>query len=157
MRAPARVRIIGLGNTFGGDDAVGVLAARRLSRLVAGEAEVVEAEMAGLELLDLMQGVDMVVLIDAARTGQPAGTIHRLDASTTPVATPLFAHSTHALNAIEALELARALGRLPGRVLVYGIEVEELGAGRPLSQAVGAALEHVVRQVLADVEATRDA
>lgn len=157
MGAPACIRIIGLGNTFGGDDAVGVLAARRLSGLVAGQAEVVEAEMTGLELLDLMQGADTVVLIDAARTGQPAGTIHRLDASTTPIAAPLFAHSTHALNAVEALELARALGRLPGRVLVYGIEVEELGAGRPLSQAVEAALEQVVRQVLADVEAKRDA
>lgn len=157
MGAPACIRIIGLGNTFGGDDAVGVLAARRLSGLVAGQAEVVEAEMTGLDLLDLMQGADTVVLIDAARTGQPAGTIHRLDASTTPIAAPLFAHSTHALNAVEALELARVLGRLPGRVLVYGIEVEELGAGRPLSQAVEAALEQVVRQVLADVEAKRDA
>ncbi len=157
MGAPARIRIIGLGNTLVGDDAVGVLAARRLSGLVAGRAEVVEAEMTGLELLDLMQGADMVILIDAARTGQPAGTIHRLDASTTPIAASLFAHSTHALNAVEALELARALGRLPGRVLVYGIEAEELGAGRPLSQAVGEALEQVVRQVLADVEVRRDA
>jgi len=157
MGAPARIRIIGLGNTCGGDDAVGVLAARRLGGLVAGRAEVVEAEMAGLELLELMEGADMVILIDAARTGQPAGTIHRLDASTTPVAAPLFAHSTHALNAVEALELARALGRLPDRVLVYGIEVEELSAGRSLSPTVGAALEQVVRRVLAGIEVKRDA
>ncbi|HXF92489.1 MAG TPA: hydrogenase maturation protease [Nitrospiraceae bacterium] len=153
MNPPSRIRIIGLGNAFGGDDAVGLLAARRLGGLVAGRAEVVEAEMAGLELLELMQGVDAVILIDAARTGQPAGTIHRFDASTTPLAAPVFTHSTHALNAVDALELARVLGRLPGRVLVYGIEVEEVGAGRPLSPAVGVALEQVVRQVLAEVEA----
>ncbi len=157
MGTPARLRVIGLGNMFGGDDAVGLLAARRLSGLVAGRVEVVEAEMAGLELLELMQGADLVILIDAAKTGQPAGTIHRFDASTTPVAAPGVAHSTHALNAVEALELARALGRLPGRVLVYGIEIEAVGAGGPLSPAVEAALEQVVRQVLAEVEVEHNA
>ena len=45
------VRIIGVGNLFRGDDAAGVLAARRLKALVGDRAEVIEAELAGLDVL----------------------------------------------------------------------------------------------------------
>lgn len=48
--------------------------------------DVVEAEMAGVEILELMAGARAVMLIDAAREGQAPGTIHRLDASAGPIA-----------------------------------------------------------------------
>jgi hydrogenase maturation protease len=147
------IRIIGLGNAFGGDDAVGLLAARKLKPLLADRAEVVEAELTGVDLLDLMEGADTVILMDAARSAQPAGTIHRLDASAGPLARSLFPHSTHAFNAMDALELGRSLGRLPLFVIVYGIEVSSMEAGRPLSQVVAEALDRVVDRILREVEA----
>ena len=36
--------IIGVGNTFRGDDGVGILAARRLKETVSQQAEIIEAE-----------------------------------------------------------------------------------------------------------------
>jgi hydrogenase maturation protease len=36
----------------------------------------------------------------------------------------------------EAVELARELGRLPGRLVVYGIEGENFEAGEGLTEAV---------------------
>jgi len=50
------IRIIGVGNLFRADDAVGLLAAQRLKGLVQDRAEVIEAELAGLNVLDLMSG-----------------------------------------------------------------------------------------------------
>ena len=146
------VRIIGVGNLFRGDDAAGVLAARRLQALVGDRAEVIEAELAGLDVLDLMAAASTVILIDAARSGRPAGTIHRLDASAGPISADLFPHSTHVLNAVDAIEMGRTLGLLPPRVIVYGLEVGDTTAGNALSPVVAGALDQVVERVLCELE-----
>jgi len=143
----ALLRIIGLGNLLRGDDAVGLLAARRLRERVDDRTEVVEAEMAGVEILELMAGARVVILIDATRSGHAPGTMHRLDAAIGPISQTLFPHSSHALNAADALELARTLGALPPTVIVYGIEVGDTSAGQPLSPQVARALDEVVEQI----------
>lgn len=147
------IRIIGVGNPFRGDDAVGVLAARRLRPLAGDRADVIEAELAGLGVLDLLTDACAVVLIDAAKSGRPAGTIHRLDASDGPISGDLFPHSTHVLNAVDAIEMGRTLGLLPPRVILYGVEAGDTTAGNDLSPAVAAALDQVVVQVMRELEA----
>lgn len=149
---PSPIRIIGLGTELRGDDAVGLLSARRLRALVGDRAEVVEAEMAGVELLELMKGAQVVMLIDAVRSGQLPGTIHRLDASSGPIAPELFPRSTHAVGVADALELARALGVLPPTVIVYGIEVGDTEVGHPLSPEVGHALDKLIQLVLQETD-----
>ncbi len=154
------IRILGLGNVLAGDDGVGILAARRLNArlgkqqadLVEVQVEVIEAELVGLEVLDLMEGADVVMLVDAARSGHPPGTLHRLEVSDGPIGKTLFPHSTHALNAVDALELGRTLGTLPPRVIVFGIEAGTLRAGEALSPEVARALEEVVERLAREVE-----
>lgn len=148
----ATMRVIGLGNELRGDDAVGLLAVRRLRGSVGDRAEVIEAAMVGVELLELMKGAQVVLLIDAARSGRTPGTIHRLDASAGPIAPELFPCSTHAVGVAEAVELARTLGILPAKVIVYAIEVGHTEVGHPLSTQVGHALNEVIKLVLREIE-----
>jgi hydrogenase maturation protease len=146
------IRIIGLGNGMRGDDAVGLLAARRLHQTIGDRAEVIEAEMAGVDLIQLMEGARVVILIDAARSGQSPGTIHRLDASAGPISVRMAPHSSHALGTSEAVELARVMGVLPPRVIVYGIEAGNMEAGQALSSLVAQALDEVMEQVIQECE-----
>lgn len=136
-----------------GDDAVGLLAARRLRQEVGDRAEVIEAEMAGVDIVDLMQGARVAILIDAARSGQRPGLIHRLDASQGSIAVPMRSSSSHALGLSEALELARVLGDLPKTVIVYGVEVGTTEAGLSLSHPVTRALDEVVGLVIQECDA----
>lgn len=148
----AAIRIIGLGNEFRGDDAVGLLAARRLQGVVGDHIEVIEAEMAGVELLELMKGAQVVLLIDAVCSEQAPGKIHRLEASSGPMTPELFPRSTHAVGVAEAVELARTLGVLPSKVIVYGVEAADLEMGHSLSPHVGHALNEVVQLILQETE-----
>lgn len=150
----SHVRVIGIGNEWRGDDAVGLLAARRLHGVLGERAEVVEAGVAGVELLEVMKGAGTVFLIDAVRSGEAPGTIHRLDASAGPVAPALFPRSTHAVGVAEVLELARMLGVLPTKVIVYGIEAGDTEVGHPLSTQVSHVLNEVVQLILKEVEAS---
>jgi hydrogenase maturation protease len=87
-------------------------------------------------------------VIDAVSSGAEPGTVHRFDASRTPLPASLRrASSTHALGLAEAIELGRALDRLPARVIVYGIEGERFEAGAALTPAVAAAVEAVAAAV----------
>ena len=54
-----------------------------------------------------------MILIDAARSGKAPGTVHRLDASASPIGGQVFPRSSHAIGVSEAIELARASDVLP--------------------------------------------
>lgn len=128
-----RKRVVGVGHPRRGDDALGLLAAR-----LAGGTELAD----GAALIEAFEGADAVVVLDAMRSGRPPGTLERFDASSAPLpARRLRPASSHAFGVAEAIELARALGRLPRRLVVIGIEGEsfEAGAEPSASAAEGAA------------------
>lgn len=148
----SNIRIIGVGNEWRGDDAVGLLVARRLRERMGKGVQIIEARQAGINLLDLMGGARVVLLIDGISSGQTPGTIHRLDVSTGPIVQNLACRSTHGVGVLETIELGRTLGRLPETVIIYGIEVAETGWGRSLSPPVEEAEEQVVERIARDVE-----
>jgi hydrogenase maturation protease len=144
------IRVIGVGNLMAGDDAAGLLAARRLRTRLNEGVGVFEAGTRALDVLDLMAGAQVVFLVDAVRSGRPPGAVQRLDAGTGPIAAVASASSTHALSALEALELGRVLGLLPARVIVYGIEAGTLRTGAGLPPAVAEAVDAVAARVAAE-------
>jgi hydrogenase maturation protease len=137
--------VIGLGNEFRHDDAVGLIAARRL-RECGVPAEEHEGDLASL--IDRWKQSDVLILIDAVTSGATPGTLHRLDVSAAPLNRELFQTSTHALGLADAVELSRTLGTLPARVLVFGVEVQDLRAGVGLSPEVEQALPILLEEVL---------
>jgi hydrogenase maturation protease len=138
-----------LGSRYRGDDAVGPLVADRLR---AAGAVVLECDDEPTRLLDAWSGLDLVVIVDAVSSGAAAGTVHRVDPGEGPLPRDLGLASTHAFSVPDALELGRALGRAPRRVIVIGIEGAAFGMGDPVTPAVQAALGGVAALVLAELE-----
>ena len=62
------------------------------------------------------------------------------------------AGGTHALGLAAAVELSRALGTLPTRLAVVGVEVEDLASGSALSGPVRAAVDDAARIALDALE-----
>ena len=145
--------VLGVGNAYRGDDAVGLAVAGRV-RERAPELEVVVCEQEPIQLLDAWAGADLALLVDAVSSGAPPGTVHRLDATAEPVPATVFRGSTHAFGVAEVVELGRALGRLPGRLLVFGVEGAAFSAGDELTPAVAAAVEPLVEELLEEAGCT---
>lgn len=150
-----RTVVIGVGNRIRGDDAAGVLVAEQLRPRVPETVEVVSCNEEPSRLMDAWAGADSVVLVDTVSSGAPAGTLHRFDAGAEAVPARSFGSSTHAIGIAETIELARALGRLPRRVRVYGIEAGGFTTGAELTPAVEAAVAFLVKEVLHDLEEER--
>jgi hydrogenase maturation protease len=157
------IRIIGIGSPFG-DDAAGLIAARRLAVAPPPDTEVIEADRPGATLIELLAGVDAAILIDAAHSGAPTGTLHDLDLHDLPRQTIALV-SSHGLGVIDAVQLACALGHAPtrGRVLAIEVATERVERSdvdiqpRNLSAAVDAAVERAVRRARRWVEQLRTA
>lgn len=132
------MRVIGIGARHRGDDAAGLMVADGLGAFHH------DGEPASL--IEAWNGVDEVVLVDAIRSGRSVGEVVEFDAIAEPL--PLgVCRSTHALGLASAIELARALERLPRRLRVIGIEGAEFGFGADPSPEVVSAVERVVRRL----------
>jgi hydrogenase maturation protease len=138
-----------LGSPFRGDDGVGPAAAERLR---AAGARVLDCADEPTRLLDLWAGLDTVVVVDAIRAGTTPGTLHRVDAGDDPLPRDLRLASTHAMGIADALELGRALGQAPRRVVVLGLEGTSFGIGEVMTPAVAANLDELVASVLRELE-----
>jgi len=144
--------VIGLGNELRGDDAVGLRVARLLSGTLPAEVRVLECEGEPVALLSAWEGHERAVVVDATRSGAEPGTIRRLAAHEGPLPSELRRASTHLLGVADAVELARTLGRLPARTIVYGIEGGVFDAGAELTPPVAAAAELVAESIRHELE-----
>lgn len=134
--------VIGIGNPDRGDDGVGHVVAR----IIGG----VEHNGEATSLLAMLEGADSVWLIDAAESGAPPGTIHRIDC-TTGTALPRRTVSSHGFGVAEAIALARALNMLPQHCIVFAIEAAQFEHRAALSPAVEQAAYEVAEWVLAEL------
>jgi hydrogenase maturation protease len=148
---PLRVLVLGVGNACRGDDAVGLVVARRLQEDPLDGVTIVPTAGEGTALLALWQDADAVVLVDAVCTGASPGTLHRFAGGTQPLPAVLSRASTHAFGVAEAIELARALQQLPPAFVVYGVEGVTFEMGADLSAAVVAVVPQVIAQVRQEV------
>jgi hydrogenase maturation protease len=146
------VLVIGVGNRDRGDDGAGLEVARCLREQGALGARLVERGGDAAELLETMSGADSVILVDAALSGAHPGTVQRIEAHREPLGRALRGASSHGWGVAEAVELARALGRLPRSVVVYAIEGRCFHPGRELSPSVRQAVARVARRVRQEIE-----
>ncbi|MGB6501292.1 MAG: hydrogenase maturation protease [Thermoplasmata archaeon] len=147
--------VIGLGNEHRGDDAAGLLVARRLGPRLVGIARTIELPSEGTRLLDLWDGGGLVVVVDAVSSGRPPGTVHRIEVGADPLRTPLGATSTHGLSIAEAVSLGQVLGRMPRRLIVFGVEGARFLTGTAVSEAVSDAVEGVAEAIEREIRRER--
>lgn len=145
---PPVVVIAGIGNPFRRDDGVGIAVVRRLRGRVPRGVSLSEHSGEGAALIEVWNGAETAILVDAVQSGAPAGTIHRLNAALEVVPRGWFHCSTHAFGVAEAIEVARALGGLPPRLFVIGIEGKDFSAGVGLSAEVEQAAAALVNEWL---------
>lgn len=163
-RAPGAL-VVGIGCTDRGEDGVGPAVAARVAAAVADLAMAdtrVVAHEDPTALLDLLTApespdrpVHTVIVVDAVRADADPGTVQVLDVRPGgPDAPTLAAHlnpgpaGTHGFGLAGAVELARALGRLPDRVWVVGIVAEQFENGAEISQPVLDAMPRATKCVL---------
>lgn len=141
--------VIGLGNPDRADDGIGVAVARRVAEYVPVGVRVAE-NIQPTSLVDAWEPDDEVVIVDAMVSGRAPGSLMIVDATRERLpAGGWGSGGTHAMGLADAVELARALGRMPRWLVVVGIEIDNvLATGDGLSAHAAAARDAAVETVL---------
>jgi hydrogenase maturation protease len=147
------IKIIGIGQSLRGDDAVGLVAVQLWQQRYPNTAErpdvqVELAELPGIGLLNLLEEARVAILVDAVRSGARAGTIHVLSENQLE-AFGSGSGSAHGWGVAETLALGRKItpATLPLKLIVIGIEAGQLTMGELLSPDVKMALSEVARLI----------
>ena len=144
-------RVIGVGNADRGDDAAGLLAVRALSMRLPPGVEVAETDGEPARLIDLLGGVDRVILVDASSARDRPGLVRRLNIEA--VGDARCTTTSHRLGLPDAVLLAAALGIAPEAV-VYTVEGQSFEPGAGVSPEVERGIRIVARQILREVRPT---
>jgi len=150
--------VLGLGNPILTDDGAGIHVVRAAAARISPESSVTfaEASVGGLRLLDMLEGYERVILIDAIQTGDGhPGDVYRLGPDDLQVS--LHSGSTHDLSLSGALALGRGLGMaLPNNedTIILALEAEDvLAFGEACTRAVAGAIPRAVELVLSELGA----
>jgi len=144
--------VIGVGNEFRRDDGAGPAVIARLRDLAPPGVRLVVTDGEPARLVEAWTGAALAVVVDAVRAEPPhPGKIHRFVVDQPRAATGRGA-SSHGLGLDDAIALAAALDRMPGRLIVHAIEAADLTQGPGLSPPVAAAVDTVTRAVLGDLD-----
>jgi hydrogenase maturation protease len=153
MRDGRGVVVIGVGSEYRGDDGAGPAVLGTLSDVVPAGVALVPSDGEPTRLVEAWTGASTAIVVDAVNAGggEP-GALHRLEV--TAGSQPLPAErgtSSHDLGVGSAVALARALDRMPGRLIVHGIEGVDFSQGIAMSPAVAAGIADLTAAVLADI------
>ena len=153
---PARLKgiVIGVGHDDRADDAAGPAVARMVASHLPDGWRAIEHHGDLTRLADLWDGMDEAVIVDAVVSGAPVGTIHHVDLLAEPASRLAGAGSSHGIGLLEAVDLARTLHRLPGRLTLVGVEALESAVGAPMSLEVQCHLPVAAALVLEEARAT---
>jgi hydrogenase maturation protease len=144
--------VIGIGNPDRADDGVGPRVVARLGPLSGARVHTLPRD--AFAIIEAWAGAAAVILIDAAAVIAMPGRVHRIDLAVDQLPCELGLASTHAFGLAEAISLARSLGRLPAKVIVYAIEGVCFEPGAPMSAEVIAAVDQVSQLIAAEVRTT---
>ena len=149
--------VIGVGNPFRRDDGIGQVVIERLRRHAPPGVRLALTDGEPARLLDLWDGTEVAVVIDAVhRHDDPTpGRIHQVTVARSVGREPAAAGS-HGLGLGSAIDLALALDRMPGRLVLLAVEGGDFELGVGVSAPVAAAADRLVDLVLRAVAVAAD-
>lgn len=141
------VIVIGVGNEYRHDDAFGPEVVQQLRAGDLPGVELTTCDGEPTRLIELWSGASTAVVVDAVRVPSPTpGRIHRLSAQH-PATSPTGFANMHATGLGDTVALARALDRLPQRLLLYAVEAADTSLGIGLTADVAAAVPVVAGEI----------
>lgn len=145
-----RISILGIGSPFG-DDQIGwrvidaINESSMLNRYPPGMVQTCRCDRPVTTMLQKLMESEVVIMIDAMKTGLPPGTICQLDLSDLQLNPHRI--SSHEMGMAECLALGRTLGILPRLLLCYGVEIDSIDPQRDMGDVLHAAVIRLVAEV----------
>ena len=153
-RPAFKTLVLGVGNKLMSDEGVGVHVIERLAAEydLPEEVQVLDGGTLGLDLLYYLEGIENLLLVDAAETGKEAGTMIRLEDDEVPAFMSIKI-SPHQIGVPDMLAAAKFKGLYPKRLVLWGIQPELIRIGLDLSPALASKVDDLTIKLVDELAA----
>jgi len=142
------ILVLGIGNLLLQDEGAGVRAVDEFGKKYVTPAgvELLDGGTSGIELLQYIRGRDLLIILDVVKSGNPPGTIIRLEGEDVPA---LFQKriSPHQLGLSDLLAVSQLTDSMPKQIVLFGIEPKSMETGLGMSEDVGRNIENMADMV----------
>jgi hydrogenase maturation protease len=147
----APLLVMAVGNILRMDDGFADAVLNRLAELdLPEDVELFDAGTSAIDLMEVFNGREKMIVIDAVRGGQEPGTLYRFSPQEVEDgALPM--NSLHQVGLLETLKLGELVDCKPKETVVIGCQPEVTGLGIGLSDAVKAQIERASELVLQEI------
>lgn len=149
-----RAVVLGIGNTILTDEAAGVRAAMALADAyrIPDNVRVIDGGTSGMEMIEDLSDLDLLVVIDVVKTGAAPGTVVKIAGDDIPVffRRKLSPHQIALPDVLASLEL---LGTMPREIVVLGVEPVSLELGMEMTPTVAEKIPKLVDMALTELAA----
>lgn len=150
VNVTSKTAIVGIGNVLCRDEGVGVHVIEELRKLdLPDGVELHDGGTGGLDVLEILEGFDRAIIIDAVRSGMQPGEIHHFNLYEMDSAEkqPQFM-SIHELDLVAARKIGKEAYEIPKDIIVIGVEPKSIEVGMDLTPTVKAAIPVVIQKIL---------
>jgi hydrogenase maturation protease len=147
MQAGQRILVLGIGNLLWADEGFGVRAVEAFNarHVCPDDVRILDGGTQGVYLLPHLQDCDALIVFDAIDYGLMPGTLKLIEDSAVPAFMGAKKLSLHQTGFQEVLASAFMLGWEPRRILLIGVQPEDIeDYGGSLSAVVAGAVEAAV-------------
>ncbi len=145
--------ILGIGCILFTDEGFGIRVIEKLQELYEFPeyVSIVDGGVLGLNLLGVISEADHLIVVDAVRNKESAGSLYRLEGDAIPERIRA-KNSLHQVDFLEALTMCQALDKIP-KTVILGVEPEDIDTlGLELTSATRAKVEPMIGMVLTELD-----
>jgi hydrogenase maturation protease len=146
--------VLGVGNRLMSDEGIGVHVIERLAAQykLPEEVQILDGGTLGLDLLYYLEGIENLLLVDAAETGKEPGTMIRLEGEKVPAFLSIKI-SPHQMGVPDMLAAAKMKDIYPKRLVFWGIQPEQITLSLDLSPRLASKVDLLVEKLVEELRA----
>lgn len=148
-----KILVLGIGNLILQDEGVGIQAIQQLEAQfkIPPDIEILDGGTSGMELLTPISDAEQIIILDAVKTGKPAGTIIRLDNEEIPTFFRTKV-SPHQVGLADVLAAATLTDSMPRNLVLFGVEPLEIDLGMELSAPVAEQMPSLIQMIVDELK-----
>ncbi len=143
-----KIAIIGVGNILMKDEGIGVHSLKKLETLkLPRNIELYEGGTRILDILPSLEGIDLIIIIDAVKSGKKPGAVNLFEVDLSKNGNSKEMVSLHEMDLISSIKFAKQIYDLPEKIIIIGIEPKEVDIGIEMTKEVTKTIPEVIEKV----------
>jgi hydrogenase maturation protease len=149
-----KIAIVGVGNLLLGDEGFGVHVINKLKDCRLPEnVKVYECGTGALSLLNVLEGFEKAIILDAVKLGGKPGTVYSFKLDEDELNDGLMKIlSLHELNFAIAIKIGKKAYKLPKEIIVIGVEPKAIKPSLHLTSEVKKSVSKVIHLILKEIK-----